>query len=111
MYNRLENNYHLTNKKALFLNLRQYYEVLGQDYSDVLPRTFHIKALDDQEYKKFSEFYYERANLQKQSENQTSHTISNNIGSNNASNIWIIKPGENSNRGYGIEVRKDFGEI
>ena len=26
-------------------------------------------------------------------------------------NIWIIKPGENTNRGQGIMVSKDFEEI
>lgn len=26
-------------------------------------------------------------------------------------NIWIIKPGENTNRGSGINVCKEFGEI
>ena len=26
-------------------------------------------------------------------------------------NIWIIKPGENTNRGLGIEVRKELSEI
>jgi len=26
-------------------------------------------------------------------------------------NIWIIKPGENTNQGKGIQVAKDFEEI
>jgi hypothetical protein len=26
-------------------------------------------------------------------------------------NIWIIKPGENTNRGVGIQVAKEFNEI
>lgn len=26
-------------------------------------------------------------------------------------NIWIVKPGENTNRGNGIIVTKDFNEI
>jgi hypothetical protein len=26
-------------------------------------------------------------------------------------NIWIIKPGENTNRGHGIQVAKEFDEI
>jgi len=26
-------------------------------------------------------------------------------------NVWIIKPGENSNRGTGIEVSKDLADI
>lgn len=26
-------------------------------------------------------------------------------------NIWILKPGENTNRGTGIKVESDFGKI
>lgn len=26
-------------------------------------------------------------------------------------NIWIIKPGENSNRGHGIRLSREFNEI
>jgi hypothetical protein len=26
-------------------------------------------------------------------------------------NIWIVKPGENTNRGFGIIVTKDLNEI
>jgi hypothetical protein len=29
IYNKLEDNYHLSNKKALFLNMRFYYEAIG----------------------------------------------------------------------------------
>jgi len=29
LYNKLEANYHLSNKKALFLNMKSYYEALG----------------------------------------------------------------------------------
>ena len=31
IYNKLEDNYHLSNKKALFLNMRFYYEAIGSD--------------------------------------------------------------------------------
>ena len=51
IYNKLEDNYHLSNKKALFLNMRFYYEAIGQDPFNTLPITFHIKkGLDDPEY-------------------------------------------------------------
>ena len=33
------------------------------------------------------------------------------IEAENKANIWIIKPGENTNRGCGIIVSKDFQEI
>lgn len=42
-YNHMENNYHLSNKKALYYNMKIYYESIGQDWFNVLPLTFHIK--------------------------------------------------------------------
>lgn len=41
--NKIEDNYHLCNKKALFVNMKNYYEALGEDPFDSLPVTFHIK--------------------------------------------------------------------
>jgi tubulin---tyrosine ligase len=42
-YNHMENNFHLSNKKALYYNMKIYYESVGQDWCSVLPLTFHIK--------------------------------------------------------------------
>jgi hypothetical protein len=54
MYGKVENNYHLSNKKALFANMKLYYEAMRQDPFDVLPLTFHIKnGVDDPEFKDF----------------------------------------------------------
>ena len=50
MYNKLEDNFHLSNKKALFLNMRNYYEAVGEDISHALPLTFHVKTLEDPEF-------------------------------------------------------------
>ena len=89
LYNKLEDNYHLSNKKALFLNMRNYYEALSVDPFSVLPLTFHIKTgLDDPEFAHFVQHY-----------------------ESNKDKTWIIKPGENTNRGIGISVSKDFDEI
>ena len=45
MYNRLEDNYHLSNKKALFMNLNSYYKAIGYDpYEVAIPLTFHVKC-------------------------------------------------------------------
>jgi hypothetical protein len=94
MYNRLENNFHLANKKALFLNMSDYYKALGYDPVDVaIPLTFHIKAQSDPEYAHFVSVFNK---FQKEKSNQ---------------NIWIIKPGENSNRGSGIQVANSLSEI
>jgi len=41
--NRLEDNYHLSNKKALFYNLKFYFDYLDKDVFQVIPVTFHVK--------------------------------------------------------------------
>lgn len=47
----MEDGYHLSNKKALFLNMRFYYEALGQNPFDALPITFHVKSgIEDPEF-------------------------------------------------------------
>jgi len=85
LYNHVEGNGHLANKKAMFYNMKAYYESIGKDPFKVLPITFHIKeGKNDKEYQKFIEEY----------EKNKEHT----------ENIWIIKPGENTNRGRGITI-------
>ena len=59
MYNRLEDNYHLSNKKALFWNMSQYYESMDRDIDDALPMTFHIDhGVNDPEFRKFVKAYH-----------------------------------------------------
>ena len=42
------------NKKAMFYNMREYYQLIGRNPFDYLPLTFHIqKGMDDKEYKHF----------------------------------------------------------
>ena len=54
--NHMENNFHLSNKKALFYNMKVYYESLGQDPFGKLPLSFHSKeGLADKEYARFCE--------------------------------------------------------
>jgi tubulin--tyrosine ligase len=58
MYNRLEDNFHLSNKKALFFNMTQYYKLLGEDPFNVLPLTFHIEhGLKDPEFDAFKRYF------------------------------------------------------
>jgi hypothetical protein len=58
MYNKLEDNFHLANKKALFMNISSYYKMMGLDPFDVaIPLTFHIKSHSDPEYSKFEQVY------------------------------------------------------
>jgi predicted GNAT superfamily acetyltransferase len=59
LYNKIEDNFHLNNKKALYLNMKNYYEALDEDVFANLPLTFHVKAgLDDPEFTKFKNQYY-----------------------------------------------------
>jgi tubulin monoglycylase TTLL3/8 len=58
LYNRLEQNKQLTNKKGLFINMRRYYEMLGQEPFTVLPLTFHTRqGINDPDFKKFEKYY------------------------------------------------------
>ena len=67
------------------MNMKIYYEALGLDPFQVLPITFHIKnGSQDNEYKEFKKTFDE---------------FSKNP---NLKNVWIVKPGENTNRGTGI---------
>ena len=59
MYNKIEDNYHLNNKKALYLNMKNYYEAIDEDVFAHLPLTFHIKTgLEDNEFKRFEQYYF-----------------------------------------------------
>jgi hypothetical protein len=54
LYNKIEDNFHLSNKKALWINMKHYYEAIGEDPFNALPVTFHIKeGLEDAEFIKF----------------------------------------------------------
>lgn len=39
----MEGNFHLSNKKAIFYNMKVYYEAIKESPFDYLPLTFHIK--------------------------------------------------------------------
>jgi len=99
--NHLEGNGHLGNKKAMFYNLKIYYESIGKDPFIAMPLTFHIKeGKTDKEYQKFLDAYH---NFEEQGKNPNNgHPVEN---------VWIIKPGENSNRGHGIALAKTLVEI
>lgn len=97
MYNHMEFHYHLTDKKELFKNMSDYYSTMQSDPFDVLPLTFHIQGgITDPEFKKFALCYNL---LEKQRSKEASK------------NVWIVKLGENSNRGHGIQISRDIDEI
>jgi len=57
-YNWIDDNYHLSSKKAIYWNLKAYYDILKQDYSNTLPLTFHVQNdTNDEEFKHFKEYF------------------------------------------------------
>ncbi len=97
MQNHLINNYVLGNKKALFNTLSTYYKHEKQDVFGVLPLTFHIKdGAEDPKYLEFLRFFHKRA--------KEANAQNNDSNSLKQYNAWIVKPGENSNRGHGIKM-------
>ena len=75
--------------------MKNYYKAMNQDPFIHLPVTFHVKqGVNDPEFANFKNYY----DIQTKDED-TKH------------NAWIIKPGENTNCGHGIQVSKDYGEI
>ncbi len=104
----------------MFLNIRLYYEAMGKDVFNAVPMTFHIKdGLEDPEFSRFKAYYMkeeEEIRKQKHAKNQVTNGEASEEASQLATaslrrNIWIVKPGENTNRGQGITVLKDLDEI
>ena len=61
IYAKMEANYHLSNKFALFFHMSKYYRSIERDPFDVLPLTFHItKGTTDQVFYKFVSVFREQ---------------------------------------------------
>jgi hypothetical protein len=74
--------------------MRAYYNSIRKDVFSFLPLTFHIKGVGDrEEFNNFTLAYNRRAEASR------------------GRNIWIVKPGENSNRGNGIRICSTIEEI
>lgn len=93
IYNHLENNNAISNKKDMFHNMRSYYLQKGIDPFIALPITFHVTETYDSEYIKFEQMFETN---KKQATNK---------------NIWIVKPGEFTNRGNGILISNSISDI
>jgi tubulin--tyrosine ligase len=98
LYNKVEGNKELSSKKRLFYNMTSYYKSVGENPFKYLPLTFHVtEGTKDTAFtdfsKKFNEFQKE---LSKDSR---------------ANNLWIVKPGEATNRGIGITVCSSIEEV
>jgi hypothetical protein len=98
LQNHLINNYVIGNKKALLKTMALYYKKNHDFVFNHLPYTFHIqKGLEDENYFRFLRFYQQRGR-----EARARGTDDN---------VWIVKPGEFSNRGQGIRVCKTLDEV
>lgn len=96
LYNKLEFNNCLTNKRGLYMTMRNYYNVTNQSIFDKIPLTFTVESQDDLEYQGFLEHYNRFEAEKKETHSQ---------------NLWIVKPGEFTNRGNGISVCQTLEEI
>jgi hypothetical protein len=53
----MDNNKQLTNKKGVFINMREYYNAIGVDPFSILPETYLVKTCCDSEFLKFEQNY------------------------------------------------------
>lgn len=88
--NKLEENEQIASKKLLFSNMKAFYSQINKNIFQVVPVTFHVKSINDPDFLEF-ENYFKSAS--------------------ESNNIWIVKPGENTNRGKGISVAASLSEI
>lgn len=74
--------------------MKAFYDHQGKNVFEHLPVTFHVKRYDDDAWKDFTRYY---------AEDQQAHS-----GEGECKRLWIVKPGENSNRGNGITIYSDY---
>lgn len=77
----------------MFLNLKSYYEITGEDIDKNIPLTFLIQVSNKSEEMQAFCNHYE--------DNMT----------NDRDNRWILKPGEFTNRGKGIKISQRYNSI
>lgn len=102
IYNRIEGNHLLTNKYYLLSTMRDYYDRagLGKCHLDVMPLTYRL-SID----------IAVQPNVNMNSGFQSFRDAFEQSRALTGQSIWIVKPGENSNRGRGIEIFKDLEAI
>lgn len=81
--------------------MKVYYEATNQNTFEYLPLTYHIKeGLTDREFGKFEDVY----NNPDKNDNLVKYPAM-------GKELWIVKPGENTNRGCGITVCRELSQI
>ncbi len=77
MHNHLRNHFEISDKKCLFKNIKRYCKAEKINEQEIIPRTYHIEG--------------------------SLAGLPEDISS--KGEIWIVKPGEDTNRGTGITVQ------
>lgn len=81
--------------------MKALWEWKGEDVFDYLPQTFHIKdGIMDKEFIRFEKHFRE-----------LDQSLNEENADSKMNNTWIVKPGENTNRGSGIQYWKEFSQI
>lgn len=89
-HNKLEYNQVISNKKELYSCMKNYFSAIGTDMFEYIPVTFHVKnGENDLEFLRFTKYFEDQAKR----------------------STWIIKPGENTNRGNGIVICNSLDQI
>ncbi|CAI2383793.1 unnamed protein product [Moneuplotes crassus] len=93
LYNHIPGNSSISNKKNLFKNMYSYYSNQGKDPWKFIPVTYLVSSSSDDNFLRF--INENSADFKDPAKNS----------------LWIIKPGECSNRGNGIEVCENVDQI
>ena len=89
--------------------MKNYYESIGEDPFKYIPLTYHIQDnLEDKEFERFTE---EFKRLEEYDRDRIETLKRDGKRKPKPTNIWIIKPGENTNRGSGIRVCNTLEQI
>lgn len=91
LHNHVENGEQLGDKIHMFRNMKNYYESMGKNIYATVPLSFIVFNITDTSFVNFLEHFNELEKAKKDS-------------CDSFKNLWIIKPGEDSNRGRGVEV-------
>ncbi len=80
---------------------------MKDDPFQYIPLTFHVQKFGDEEWNRFIEAYNDREeDMKKKKENVEK------VGKKKKEkNLWIVKPGQNSNQGNGIQVFDNIEQI
>lgn len=79
--------------------MKSYYEAKKINPFEYIPVTFHVESVKSKQFQEFVEYYNSKAQPDNQTKKQGGLKSKP-----KRRNIWLVKPGENTNRGTGIMV-------